>query len=470
MIEELILKQVADQKIYLATSYKLNVWDCNHEAIVKINNIKYENLLQDKDFINFVEMSNKFLTNSNIDGSIYDQFGHKFLVNREINSTSIKKYNSQFLYNRIFLHLDKYFLSEYMENYSIDKILSGETVHVLVSRAIVTDLKNNQHEKSFINSYIPMINFYGGEKKIEGILKITTDVTEQWSNITYLEKRIFFTFIIVFVFFFIIIIYNTNSAQKIINKQFETNKELKEEKIKAETENSAKTNFLANISHELRTPLNSIIGFSEIILSETCGKIKNLQYQSYINDINNSGKHLLSVINDILDFSKASANKLRIDKMEINLNKVASASIRFFKPRAEAASIKLITDIPTECIVIHADPKRLKQALLNLLSNAIKFTPNGGSVTLAVKINKPKKIVSVIVSDTGIGISDQNIPKALSSFGQVDNKLSRRYDGTGLGLPLTKKLIELMGGELDIHSIKEEGTMVNINFKYNQML
>jgi len=264
--------------------------------------------------------------------------------------------------------------------------------------------------------------------------------------------------------------YNTNYAQRIINKQFETNRLLEEAKIKAENESLAKTDFLANISHELRTPLNAIIGFSEIMIAETYGKIENDQYRDYVNDINNSGKHLLSVINDILDFSKASADRLSVDKVEIDLNKLALSSMRFVKPRADEASVMLVHNMPEEHVIIFADPKRLKQALLNLLSNAVKFTPPEGSVTLSLKVNKVKKVVYIILADTGIGMSDSDIPKALSSFGQVDNKLSRRYEGTGLGLPLTKKLVELMNGVFDLQSEPGKGTTVTLTFEYTDCI
>jgi len=302
------------------------------------------------------------------------------------------------------------------------------------------------------------------------MLEITTDITDQWDNITYLEKRIFISFVVVFIIFFAIVMYNTNYAQRIINKQFETNRALKEAKIRAETESSAKTEFLANISHELRTPLNAIIGFSEIMIAETYGKVENKQYKDYITDINNSGKHLLSVINDILDFSKASADKLNVEKVELDLNKLASSSMRFVKPRADEAGVRLIEELPTEHIIIVADPKRLKQALLNLLSNSVKFTPTDGSVTLSIRKDTNKKKVLISVVDTGIGMSDKDIPKALSSFGQVDNKLSRKYEGTGLGLPLTKKLVELMNGKFDIKSASGKGTTVTIEFEYSKSI
>jgi len=470
MIEEVVLKQIANQNTYLAESYKSRVWDHNPMAISKLQNKQYKNLLQDKDFIHFAKASHKFLKNTNVGVAIYDQTGQKFLTNQEITIVDIDKYNSISYYDRLFLYLDKYFLQDYISSQAIPEAFKGKTVHSLVSRAIVTNKYNNDYERSFINSYIPIINSSMGDFSIEGVLEITTDITEQWNNITYLEKRIFVAFIIVFLVFFIIVMYNTNYAQRVINKQFETNRALEEAKTRAEMESSSKTEFLANISHELRTPLNAIIGFSEIILAETYGKMENLQYKDYIGDINNSGKHLLSVINDILDFSKASADKLNVDKMELDLNKLAAASMRFVKPRADEASVQLIEDLPQKHVIIRADPKRLKQALLNLLSNSVKFTPTDGSVTLAIKIDIIKKLVYITVTDTGIGMSDQDIPKALSSFGQVDNKLSRKYEGTGLGLPLTKKLVELMDGNFDLQSKQGEGTTVTITFEYTESI
>ena len=193
---------------------------------------------------------------------------------------------------------------------------------------------------------------------------------------------------------------------------------------------------------------------------------KNKKYKDYINDINNSGHHLLSVINDILDFSKASVDRLTVESMDFDLNKLAATSMRFVKPKADEANIQLIVDFPQEHIVIKADVKRLKQAFLNLLSNSVKFTPSEGSVSLSIKKDSSKKLVHISVTDTGIGISEEDIPKALSSFGQIDSKISRKYQGTGLGLPLTKKLIELMNGTFHIKSTVGHGTTITMTFLY----
>ncbi len=464
MIEEVVIKQITEQNTRIAEIYKHKIWDKNKDSVYKLKDYEVESLLRDRDFIEFVKESLQFLSESKDNISLYDSDGKKFIESKPDNFLSLKLNDSISLYNKFILKLDSYFLSSYSTKDPLMQAIRGKARHLLISRAIIIDQENTEYETSFVISYMPLINSKNGEFSVDGIIEITTDITDQWDSIAYLEKRIFLSFAIVFLVFFGIVMYNTNYAQRVINKQFETNRELEEAKVKAENESLAKTQFLANVSHELRTPLNAIIGFSEMILSETYGKLENPQYRDYINDISNSGKHLLSVINDILDFSKASADKLKVEAMDLNLNKLATASMRLVKPRADEAGVTLVEDIPNETIVIRADPKRLKQALLNLLSNSVKFTPSGGEVTLVVRKDAVKKLVFIAVSDTGIGMSDQDIPKALSSFGQIDSKLSRKYEGTGLGLPLTRKLVELMNGTFDIQSVVGQGTTITLTF------
>lgn len=470
MIEEVVLKQAVLQNSRIAQVYREQIWDANDKAVAKLREHDYQELLGDPDFIKIAKNSLEFFSTVDQDIVVYDKLGNKILANKESGINNIDQYASRSFYNKMILTMDKIFLRGYITDQALSESFLGRTRHVLVSRAVLTDKENNIFERSFINSYVPVIGTIKGKFKIDGVIKITTDVTEQWDNIAHIEKKIFAAFVVVFFIFFAIVMYNTNYAQRIINKQFETNRLLEEAKTKAESESTAKTEFLANVSHELRTPLNAVIGFSEIILAETYGKLENVQYKDYINDINNSGKHLLSVINDILDFSKASADRLSVDKVEIDLNKLAMSSMRFVKPRADEASVRLIDSMPEEHVIIFADPKRLKQAFLNLLSNSVKFTPTDGSVTMSIKVDKRKKLVYITVADTGIGMSDKDIPKALSSFGQVDNKLSRRYEGTGLGLPLTKKLVELMNGVFDLQSIPGKGTKVTLTFEYSECL
>ncbi len=273
MIEEVVLKQVADQNLHIAETYKNRVWDENRNVISTLQKKSYLKFLKDPKFISFIQDSSGFLKNIGSDIALYDHSGTKFLVNHTDNIASVNEYNSSRYYDKFLMYLDKYFLQNYIIKQPLSEAFMGKTSHSLVSRAIIVDRNNNVYEKSYISSYIPLIESSMGGFKIVGVIQITTDITEQWDNIVYLEKRIFIAFVVVFLVFFIIVMYNTNYAQRIINKQFETNRELEEAKIKAETESSAKTDFLANISHELRTPLNAIIGFSEIMMAETYGTI-----------------------------------------------------------------------------------------------------------------------------------------------------------------------------------------------------
>ena len=266
--------------------------------------------------------------------------------------------------------------------------------------------------------------------------------------------------VILFLTLISLLIMLSRKAENIIARQHETNLELAATAAAAEAENRDKSQFLANVSHELRTPLNAIIGFSEIIKNEVLGTIDNPQYQDYIRDIHTSGVHLLSLINDILDYSKAEAGKLDLELAEVDVTKIIMNSMRLVSPRAEAAQVQLVENLPQVHFVLNTDAKKLKQVLLNLLSNAVKFTPAGGSVTVSAWENIADKSVAVEVKDSGIGIAPKDISRAMAPFGQVDNALSRKYEGTGLGLPLTKKFVELMGGTFTIASELNVGTTV----------
>lgn len=292
--------------------------------------------------------------------------------------------------------------------------------------------------------------FYSREKEIESLKLFQFVVT----------GGIIATFLLLYFALFM----SSRRAEKIINKQHDENVSLAEAKMRAEMQNKEKSMFLANVSHELRTPLNAIIGFSEIIRDEVMGPLNNNQYKEYISDINTSGVHLLSLINDILDYSKAEAQKLEVDFTDVDLSKTAHSCMRLVEPRANEAKVKLVEQVPPKSIVLQADPKRMKQVILNLLSNAVKFTPEGGQVTLEIREDVLAEKIHIIVRDTGIGIAPKDISKALAPFGQVDSALSRRYEGTGLGLPLTKKLTEIMHGTFDIQSEEGLGTTISLAF------
>jgi PAS domain S-box-containing protein len=235
-------------------------------------------------------------------------------------------------------------------------------------------------------------------------------------------------------------------------------------KEQAELANRTKSEFLANMSHELRTPLNTIIGFSEIVAGELFGPIGATRYVEYARDIHTSGIHLLSIISDILDLSKIEAGRRELTESTIDLHEAAESSLRLVRGRAENGSVRLLNGIARGAVPrVLADERAVKQILLNLLSNAVKFTREGGRVAVGAELRADGSL-AVTIDDTGIGIAPENIPRALAPFSQVDSSLTRRYEGTGLGLPLVKSLIELHGGTLQLESEERKGTLATVVF------
>jgi PAS domain S-box-containing protein len=260
---------------------------------------------------------------------------------------------------------------------------------------------------------------------------------------------------------------NENLRKEIIErKRIETN--LKQAKTLAEMANRAKSEFLANMSHELRTPLNHIIGFNELVLSKKFGPLSEVQ-EEFLNDVLSSSHHLLSLINDVLDLSKVEAGRMKLDLAPFALKPLLDNSLTMVKEKSHNHGIKLQTEFGDLPDTLVADERKLKQILYNLLSNAVKFTPNGGSVTLTVHPlngSRPGQVplfregegsslfkknglcIEFIVSDTGIGLKSEDLERIFNPFEQADNSASRKYQGTGLGLSLTKKMVELHGGQI----------------------
>ncbi|WP_235075829.1 sensor histidine kinase [Asticcacaulis sp. AC460] len=237
-------------------------------------------------------------------------------------------------------------------------------------------------------------------------------------------------------------------------------------KIRAEAANHAKSEFLANMSHELRTPLNAINGFSEIMATEMFGPLGHARYKEYAGDILGSGQHLLSLINDILDMSKIEAGKMTLRIEPVSLDEVIEDTLRLVRQRAEKAGLKIRVHMP-QLPEIEADFRALKQILLNLLTNAIKFTPQHGTVTVSAAMTDDN--VHIAVSDTGIGIASKDMERLARPFEQIENQFSKTKEGTGLGLALTKSLIEMHNGRLEIDSTEGQGTTVNVILPIRQV-
>ncbi|HYD66716.1 sensor histidine kinase [Azospirillum sp.] len=244
--------------------------------------------------------------------------------------------------------------------------------------------------------------------------------------------------------------------------------ELSAAKDEAERQSRAKSHFLANVSHELRTPLNAIIGFSELLVSGYPGPLTDKQRQ-YLETISQSGAHLLRIINDILDLSKISAEKLDLAEQEVHVETLVEACLDIARGRAMGRTMVLEADLPPDLPVLWGDELRLKQMLINLLSNAIKFTPDPAEVRVIAERTADGGLV-LAVRDNGIGMAPDEIPRALTMFGQLDNGLARTHEGTGIGLPLVKALADLHGACMDIASAPQKGTTVSLRFPPERVL
>jgi len=230
-------------------------------------------------------------------------------------------------------------------------------------------------------------------------------------------------------------------------------------RIEAELASRVKSEFIANMSHELRTPLNTVIGFSKLIAEQERRRLPDAEIVEYANLIRDAVGHLLAVINDILDISKIQSGKYALDKRDVQLDEIMLAVLSSFRLLAQDAKITLVNRISPSLPLMRLDGVKLRQIFTNLVSNAIKFTPEGGSVTLEASVMADGRIVG-IVRDTGIGMSAEDIKVALTPFGQVDGSRTRWRDGTGLGLPIAKSLVEMHDGEMRVTSVKNEGTEV----------
>lgn len=247
-----------------------------------------------------------------------------------------------------------------------------------------------------------------------------------------------------------------------------TSQELREALARAEIASDAKTQFLAVMSHELRTPLNAVIGFSEILQTEMYGALGDTRYRDYADNIHGSANHLLSLINNILDLTRLDSRRIELRDEILSLSELVAGVARMMDAQAAEVDVTIAVQFEDDDLQIHGDGLRLRQVLIHLVSNAIKFTHAGGRV--ALRVWQMSEAVVIAVTDTGIGIAAGDLSKAFEPFGQVDGGLSRRYEGTGLGLPLARRLVELHGGTLMLVSAPGVGTTASIRLPLSRVV
>jgi len=241
--------------------------------------------------------------------------------------------------------------------------------------------------------------------------------------------------------------------------------EIEEKSRQLEIANKHKSDFLANMSHELRTPLNAIIGFSEVLIEKMFGEINEKQLD-YLNDIHSSGRHLLSLINDILDLSKIEAGRMELDLNDVNVPDTLASALTLVRERAQNHGIELALEVDSKIDVIEADERKVKQVVLNLLSNAVKFTPDGGRIALSAMLDTDH--IAVAVQDTGIGIAPEDQEAVFEEFKQVGRDYTKKAEGTGLGLALTRRIVELHGGRIWLASVPGKGSTFTFTLPLRQ--
>jgi signal transduction histidine kinase len=248
-----------------------------------------------------------------------------------------------------------------------------------------------------------------------------------------------------------------------------TEEELVSARRAAETASEQKSEFLARVSHEIRTPLNAIIGFSDVMIEERFGPIENERYRGYLRDINRSGVHVLDLINDLLDISKIEAGKMELTYEAVDLNQLVSETVALLQPQANSERIIIRTSLSRAVPRVVADARSIRQIILNLVSNAIKFTPANGQVIVSTVYEGNGEVV-MRVRDTGRGMTEREIEFAMKPFQQVHVTDDRRGHGTGLGLPLTKALVEANRAYFDLESTPGEGTIAHVHFPTQRVL
>ncbi|HYC06004.1 MAG TPA: hybrid sensor histidine kinase/response regulator [Azospirillaceae bacterium] len=255
----------------------------------------------------------------------------------------------------------------------------------------------------------------------------------------------------------------TARLQEAIDVLRQAETRLETQLARSEQRNRDKSEFLANAAHELRTPLNAVIGFAELLRAQVHGPVGDPRYVEYAGDIHQAGTHLLDLVEGTLDLAKAESGKGRLEIRSVDVGRVVSDSVRLLRTLAEGSGVILNVDVPATPLTIRTDPEKVRQIVLNLASNAVKFTPKGGRVTVEVKPETDGGALILVVRDTGVGMAPQDLATAMKPFGQVRGASPHAgHKGTGLGLPLTRRFVEMLGGSMEISSTPGAGTTVTI--------
>ena len=346
------------------------------------------------------------------------------------------------------------------DSFRFREALAGRDASAIIHRDAFKGVSGTVHDRVLLGALVPIRAGGRTVGVVEHYCDITAMFMSRFTRPSTLVAILLIALVLTIVFTFQL--WMVRRAEIRIDRQYRHNNALERGIERAEAANKAKTEFLANMSHELRTPLNAIIGFSELIHTEKMGPVGSPRYREYAQDINNSGQHLLHVINEILDISKVESGTMVTRLQEIDIVATVGQVLHIVRNGGAAEGIALVMSHPDHIPAFVSDEGKIQQILLNILSNSVKFTPQGGEVKVDLTISNDAKWLDISVTDTGIGIREEDVPTALSPFGQIDSPMAREHQGTGLGLPLSVRLTELLGGRFSLESRLEAGTRVSI--------
>lgn len=378
---------------------------------------------------------------------------------------------------------------QFHDNHELDEAFAGE----IEAEISTLDKLEHEFEQTFerlLEVYVPIRLAPGGE--VVSVFEVYQNLDPVDANIAHLKEIVWGVSTIGFVVLYVLLFGIVRRASRQIDTQLqqiivseaklkehsdelevkveERTRELAEAKLAAESASKAKSDFLANMSHELRTPLNSVIGFSQALGDELAGPV-NKEQREYLNDILESGRHLLTIINELLDLAKIESGKIELDYTEVDVTELVDKSVLIFKERSLQHNIPIEVSLSPEVETVECDFTRLRQIIINLLGNALKFTFDGGHVAVGACIindDEGEKSLLVSVKDTGIGIKPEDQEKLFRPFAQLEPSLTKKYEGTGLGLVLSKNLVELHGGKIWIESSEGKGSTFSFTVPVKQ--
>jgi two-component system, cell cycle sensor histidine kinase PleC len=343
-------------------------------------------------------------------------------------------------------------------NAGVLRAFAGHVASELTFRNKFSAFEGVIENRNLLSSYVPLLQRDG---TVGSVFEIYQDVTELLGVLAKRQWTETATIVGAFAATYILLLLVVRWAETQVRRHHDQSVRHAADAARAESANRTKTEFLATMSHELRTPLNAILGFSDMIHGEVLGPNGNPRYREYAGDIHASANHLLDIINDILDMARIEAGKVEILPATIELQRFADWAQTMVRTQAETATVTLRTRLDPAITEFVTDERILRQIALNLLTNAIKFTPAGGTVTLSLSGTIAGRL-AILVEDTGVGMRPEDIPRALAPFSQLENTLSRKHRGTGLGLSLANRFVGLLGGQLAINSSPGQGTRVTV--------